>query len=162
MLSTDFKKYFDNQLIKYFRGVFAFDQIPKSIKTGEFYICNTANSYSEGEHWFVIYKPSNDVIECFDSLSIKKEDREKLKCFKYKGIRKIKFNITQVQADNTSSCGEFCIYFIYQRLYNNDLRFKELLSLIFTAENLNTNEERVAKYMSDLSTDTVENVSHKS
>lgn len=148
MLSTDFIKYFDNHLTKVFKGVFAFDQIPKSIKTGEFFICNTATSNSQGEHWFVIYKPTDGVIECFDSLSVSQV--ENLKRFKYKGIRKIKFNTSKVQADNTSSCGEYCIYFVYQRLYNNDLRFKELLSLIFTPDDMNANEQTVQQFINDL------------
>lgn len=149
MLTTDFKKYFTGHLSTHFRGVFAFDQIPSTLKAGHFIVCNTSDSSDIGEHWFVIYR-NEKVIECFDSLGI---DSEKLSILQenitFKGTNKLKFNKTQVQSNTTSTCGYFCIYFIFQRFYNRDLKFAELLNEIFSVD-VNKNEEIVKQFEKDL------------
>lgn len=150
MFTHEFEKYFKGNLSKYFRGVFPFDQIPHVLKPEHFVICNTSDSTNIGEHWFVLYR--NDcTIECFDSLGINSQKlsalQEKLTI---KNIKKLKFNKTAVQSDVTSTCGLFCIFFIYQRFYNKDLKFKELLNEIFSI-NVSKNEEVVIEFEKDLS-----------
>lgn len=155
MFSNDFTQYFesDKYLSKSFRGVFSIDQIPKTIKVGQFYICNTATSDSVGEHWFVVYRPVSYLLECFDSLSTSPDKTFELaKHLRFRGISKVKFNSTKVQADHTDSCGQHCIFFVFQRLYNNDLRYKELLNEIYYADNLEKNERNVKLFVDQLLT----------
>ena len=66
-------------------------------------------------------------------------DSEKLKNLKIygklKGIKTIKYNETAFQSDNSESCGLFVIYFIWQRMFNLDLSFDEILEESFFSEN---------------------------
>jgi len=154
MFSCDFEKYFncDGHLNKVFKGVYAYDRIPNSIKQGEFYICNTATSDSEGQHWFIVYRPVQTLLECFDSLGTPLDKRDiRAKHLKFRGIQKVKFNLTRVQADDAETCGQHCIYFIYQRIYNNDLNFKELLNESYSATDYNLNETNVKHLITELS-----------
>ncbi|MBM3939262.1 MAG: hypothetical protein FJ333_11510 [Sphingomonadales bacterium] len=153
MLSIDFAKYFncDQYLTKCFQGVHAFDQIPKSLKVGQFYICNTETSNDQGKHWFVVCRPQKSILECFDSLGTSSNDTNQLaKHLKFRGINKIKFNSTKLQADGTESCGYHCIYFVYQRLYNNDLQYKELLNEVYSPTDQQANERIVTDFINEL------------
>lgn len=150
MLSTAFASYFNGALSKHYRGVFAADKIPKGLAVKGFIICNTANSDNQGKHWFIVYRSSKSVIECFDSLGITIEKQNVLKDnFQYPGIKKLKFNYTQVQSNETNTCGQFCIFFIYQRLFNADLPFDELLNTIFS-DDVSKNESEVETFVSNL------------
>jgi len=150
MLSTEFSNLFNTNLQKLFKGVFSFDSIPKSLKVGHFLVCNTANSDSSGEHWFTIYRPHLDVLEIFDSLGVTEAKLQRLlPHVKYRGIKKIKFNKTQIQSDDSQTCGHHCVYFIYERLYNQDQTFKELLSSIYS-ENVRANENLVSEFFKDI------------
>lgn len=87
MLSSDFQTLFNEHMQKLFKGVFSFDTIPKSLKSGHFYICNTASSESPGEHWFAVYRPNQELLEVFDSLGVTEEKIGHLKPkLKYRGI----------------------------------------------------------------------------
>jgi len=153
MFATDFSKYFNCDIIlsKFFRGVYAYDQIPQTIKVNEFYICNTENSNSEGKHWFVVCRPTKKLLECFDSLGTPLDKKDQLaEHIRFRSIAKIKFNSTQLQADQTDTCGYHCIYFAYQRLYNKDLKFKELLNDIYNATQLEANEEKIKHFINEI------------
>lgn len=149
MFTNDFEKYFEGHLSAHFKGVFAFDQIPTTLKPSNFIICNTSNANDLGEHWFVIYRNGN-TVECFDSLGI---NSEKLLRFNtkitFRGAKKLKYNITQVQSSSTSTCGLFCVFFIYQRFYNTDLNFTELLNEIYSVD-VNENEMNVKTFLNNL------------
>ena len=150
MFSNDFEPYFDGHLNKYFLGVYPSDKIPKSIKIDHFLICNTGSSESDGVQWFCVYCPEKGYLEIFDSLGVDVLKKDIFKNhFKLRHVRKIKFNTTQVQSDSTQTCGKFCIYFIYQRLFNKDLSFNEILNEIFSTD-VDVNEKVVENFVSNL------------
>jgi len=150
MFSNEFDRYFNPHVKKFFVGVFAFDKLPKTIKPGFFYICNTADSSSSGEHWFAVYRRSTDVVEYFNSLGTSDNEITSFKEFvKYRGVKKLKFNNTRLQSETSENCGEHCIYFIYQRLYNQDIGFNELLNIIYDINPID-NDKRVTLFTTEL------------
>ena len=78
MQGSEFVEYFEKNPIlkKQFKGVFAIDTLPKSLKYRNFCICNTDKSSGNGFHWFCFLRSSKETIECFDSLGINKEKKE--------------------------------------------------------------------------------------
>ena len=119
-------------LNKHFKGVYAINTLPKTLKYRQFCICNTDSSYGTGIHWFCFLRNSKTSIECFDSLGICDTKREILKNYcSFRGVKEIVFNETQFQKSATSSCGLFVIYFIFERMHNLDLSFEMTLSEIF-------------------------------
>lgn len=147
MFSSEFEKYFES-VKQYFGGVFPFDKIPKRLKQEHFIICNTGDSNSEGEHWFVLYRSDSYLIEVFDSLGINEEKLNKLKELKFQHVRKLNFNVTPVQSNESNNCGEYCIYFVYQRLFNKDLDFNMLMNEIFSY-NLTENAKMVESFINE-------------
>ena len=77
----------------------------------------------------------------FDSLGSSKAFVEKNIPFKVV----VDFNTDPVQAPYSSSCGEFCIFFISQRLLNLDLFYSDFLHAIFSSD-LSINEQRVKDF----------------
>ncbi len=59
------------------------------------------------------------------------------------------FNETPFQAKESVACGEFCLYFIIQRYFNEDLDLQELLEEYFSS-NFNENEKRVKQFVSNI------------
>ena len=64
-----------------------------------------------------------------------------------KGVSKLVFNVTQVQPNDSISCGEFAVYFLFERLHNLDFSFHELVNELFV-EDLTKNEEKVKSFFS--------------
>ena len=50
---------------KFFKGVVAIDQLPKTIKKikSSAYVVNSEKSYEDGEHWFSIFWDKNSNCE---------------------------------------------------------------------------------------------------
>ena len=80
-------------------------------------------------------------------------DSDKLNSLKIygqlKGIKKIQYNETAFQADNSESCGLFVIYFIWQRMFNLDLNFDEILEESFFSDK-HLNELKVKEFCQNL------------
>lgn len=150
MLSTQFEDIFSKtHLQSNFKGVFPSDLIPKKIPINNFIICNTDSSSSSGAHWYVVYRIDKSTLEVFDSLGIDTEKRHFLSSkFKLRGIKSLQFNTTPVQSDSSVACGQFCVYFIFQRLHNQDLEFTELLNEIFDAD-CERNEHKVSAFFNE-------------
>ena len=135
MISSKFYDYLNNfpHLLKFCGGIFAKDRIPNKIKDGYFFICNTDSSDGPGIHWFCLIRLGHS-IECFDSLGIDKEKKEfllSLPLFQQSFVRELELNTTQVQSSESSLCGEFTLFFIINRLHNQDLSFSILINEIF-------------------------------
>lgn len=147
MFSSDFERYF-KPVKQFYSGVFPFDKIPKLLLENHFIICNTADSNSTGEHWFVLYRCSSGIIELFDSLGIQEDKKTKLKDLYFRHVKKLKFNVTPVQSNESNLCGEYCIYFVYERLFNKDMKFYQLLNEIFTVDTT-VNEKKVNAFLDE-------------
>ncbi len=66
---------------------------------------------------------------------------------KFHGV--CEFNITAVQARESTSCGQFCIFVAIHRYFNEDLPFQELLNDLFDL-NLEKNEKRACDFIANL------------
>ena len=147
MLTPDFyaiireHRYLNN----FFDGVFASDKVPKKLKPCHFIVLNTDPSGTVGQHWYAIYRHDKDVIECFDSLGIDEVKKKFLKeNFGRHCVKELLFNTTRVQDLSTSTCGEFVLYFLFQRMHNQDLDYETLLNDIFCSNPV-VNEQKVKK-----------------
>lgn len=149
MLSSQFQESLQcfPQTIKFFDGIFAADLIPHKLRKNRFIICNTDTSDKPGSHWFCLIR-FNESIECFDSLGVneaKKTFLLSLPLCTQSNALELEFNCTQVQSNESSSCGEFVLYFLIQRLHNRDLEFNDLLNDIFDIDP-SKNEMRVKSF----------------
>lgn len=129
-----------------FVGIFASDNLPKRLKNYGFMIVNTDVKTGPGKHWYVIVRYGN-VLECFDSLGVKPERKEFLYShFRFRGLKYITYNTTPVQPITSTHCGEFVLYYLFERFHNLDYDFDDLLNEIFTEEQ-NKNDEVVLSYI---------------
>ena len=150
MTATELHQFFEllPNLKKFFIGIYSIDTCPKKIPLNHFLICNTDISSGSGLHWFTLFRFSREDLECFDSLGVNEEKLELLKSLKFNGVSNLIFNVTQIQGNESTSCGQFCLYFLVERLSNLDFSFHELLNEIFFND-VKKNEEEVQKFLSD-------------
>jgi len=53
------------------------------------------------------------------------------------------------QSNLTDTCGKFVLYFVFERFYNQDIDFQNLLDEIFD-KNIEANELKVNKFYEEL------------
>ena len=98
-----------------FRGVYATDEI-KSIKTVSFpssFVVNLNPSNKPGSHWVAVYFDKNGVGKYFDSFgSYPPHKVVHFLCSHAKGWQ---YNCMQVQELYTMTCGQFVVFYIYQK-----------------------------------------------
>jgi len=148
MLSSDFEKYLDNfeTVKKHFQGTYSADNLPKKLKPNSFIICNTDVSSGIGIHWYCVFKHGSNILECFDSLGIDSTKKHFLEeHFNQPKIKKIVFNVTQVQSSSSNTCGLFVLYFALERFFNLDMKFEDLMNEIFV-ESTEKNESNVRNF----------------
>jgi len=147
MLTSDFYEIFLQHpyINKYYAGTYAANNIPSRLKVSNFLILNTSETI--GQHWYTVYRPNRDTLECFDSLGIDSPKKQFIKnnFAKFKA-KELLFNTSRVQSLQSTSCGQFVLYFLFQRLHNQDLDFTELLDEIFELSDL-TNEQKVKNFI---------------
>lgn len=150
MLGIQLNEFFESlpNFKRFFLGVYSIDTCPKKIPLNHFLICNTDLSSGSGLHWFALFRFSRQDIECFDSLGVNQDKLEVLKSLNFIGVSNLIFNVTQVQANDSASCGQFCLYFLIERLHNLDFSFDELMNELFVSD-LNKNEDEVQKFISE-------------
>ena len=104
----------------------------------------SSSSKGSGKHWFVLFLESTDTLQVFDSLGVKKD-----LILKHipKYAKKVIANTSAVQAASSSTCGQFCCYFIMHRYLSLDLAFDDLLNAIFTSDT-SVNEREVQDFLS--------------
>ena len=78
------------------------------------FIINTDPSNMPGSHWLAFYSPfgEHSRLECFDSFG---EPASNYGLVDNVAFNSISVNTTQFQANNTASCGFFCIFYILHR-----------------------------------------------
>lgn len=132
----------------YFAGIFAFDTIPTRLEDRHFIIVNTDISQGPGKHWFAIVRLKN-TIEYFDSLGLD-NNKKKFICshFNVKGISAVALNLTQLQPPTSSLCGQYVLFYLFERYHNLDLDFDELLNQIFSP-NVIENDKRVKDFVTN-------------
>ena len=101
----------DKYIRQHYGGVFASNTLPILYKDKKVYIINTDPSHLAGEHWVVVY--TDDVNEYFDSLA--HYPNSNIEQFLRTGVKSYLRNSVQLQLDNTSTCGLFCLFYCYFR-----------------------------------------------
>jgi hypothetical protein len=95
-----------------FGGIFARDTLPnfQTITTFPTYlIVNTDNSDGAGLHWVSLYFSSPSQLEFFDSFGLQP------RVYGFEFIP-TSYNTKRLKSDNTTVCGQYCIFHIYYRL----------------------------------------------
>lgn len=98
-----------------FLGVFPSDQIPQvTLKTDpQCLVVNLDPSWKSGSHWVGLCLRNNahkKICEIFDSYGTKPLIDKTLKNWK------IMHNSTRFQKTGSRTCGEYCVFFVQQRL----------------------------------------------
>ena len=123
--------------------VFPSDNIPNNTENRRFFIINTDGISSPGSHWVSIFLPENSEAEFFDSLG---------RCPSYysqfildflieHSPRGFIYNYKRLQPPNSSTCGLYCLYFLYYRTKN--ISFQEILK--YFEDILENNDKKVIK-----------------
>ncbi len=97
----------DPCLKHYVWGVFPRDQLPQTLLPGG-YVVNTDNARGPGVHWIALWV-QHSRIDFFDSFGHVPEH------YGWTFSIPTLCNIIQIQADDSSVCGAYCIYFLLHR-----------------------------------------------
>ena len=120
---------------KHFGGIYSKDTLkvinepfPKLI------ICNTDISTESGKHWILFFL-DGDNLEYFDSLGkdIDYYGMEFLELLKKSKAHKYKRIPLRMQPKNSSTCGEYCLYYAYARC-----RGESMTSILLTFPSMQT------------------------
>ena len=116
----------------HYRGVYASDTIPRCEPGG--YVCNTAPSSHPGEHWVAFYCTEKQV-DYFDSYG----RRPPVGILSALHDRDVICNTRCLQSPFSSVCGQYCVYFLLQRM-----RHETMSSIIAQFEhNVDYNDQLV-------------------
>lgn len=108
--------------LPHFRGVFPSDRIPKTglKKYPQAIIINLDPHYLPGSHWIasIIFKRGkNKMLQFFDSYGMKPPLNQVPKDWI------VKHNPYRFQRPNSKVCGQYCIYFVRERLLGQSFNY---------------------------------------
>jgi len=103
----------DQYIKPVFEGVFPSDCLPKKLVYPAAYIANTDPKIKPGTHWIAMYFDHDGNGDYMDSYG--RMPLPKFKSFLNKQCHDWQYNNKQLQAPLTATCGQYCIYFLYQR-----------------------------------------------
>jgi hypothetical protein len=130
-------------LVKKFQGVFPIDKIP-SKRTKGFYIVNLDKSNEPGSHWICIrIRTKEKKNEFFDSYGYAPQS---YLIKKFLGKKYI-FNSKKLQHLYSTTCGQWCLYYIY--FSNQNVSLKEICQP-FSSTNSYANDFFVNKMVCQL------------
>lgn len=133
----------DPETRKIFKGVVPSDKVPYFKKLENYCIVtNTASSETEGEHWTLYIKTDHCNISYIDSLA--KDPKYYGICYK-KMYEKLSKNLkvhklkNPLQADSSSLCGMYCIFFAYYICRGTSIN--TIISTFFTRNRLQNDKK---------------------
>lgn len=97
-----------------FVGVFPSNHIPNNFYStlkDKCVVFNFDENDEPGSHWVVMYKTATQYIEYFDPYGLPPIHEHIYE--KAKG--KIRYNIKQLQSNESVFCGLYCLYFVYKK-----------------------------------------------
>ena len=128
----------------HFKGVFPFNSVPELNRGQEFAIVNIDN------HWIVVYRENKVTLQVFNSLGSESAVKTVLRnnYSLVKDIHQVSYSTTPFQGTDSTSCGQFCVYFIVNRLRYTHESFQEILARCFSSD-VDENEKRVAQFVEE-------------
>lgn len=96
--------------VKFFRGVYMRDNLPKKPYYNESGIVNLDSKNGRGSHW-VAYIKRGRLVKYFDSFGNLQPPKELIKYFRGSEIR---YNHDPYQTFGSFNCGHLCVEFLYQ------------------------------------------------
>ena len=109
---------------KQFLGdVCAADELPRWCHfKPRFWIVNTAPISHKGKHWIVIYIPKDGPSEFFDSLGRHPSFyNHHFTNFMSQCSSDYIHNTYRIQGYHDGTCGQYCLYYVYQRCRGNSM-----------------------------------------
>ena len=131
-----------------FIGVVPCNHLPtKFSKAPACLVVNTDPSWKQGAHWLAVYMDENRDLEFFDSYGQDPEQYRLVYDFlKRNGQNKWKENRKQLQGPLSSTCGQFCLYFLLWRC--RGIKFEKIMSGF--DESVHTNDFMVTTFVNSL------------
>ena len=126
-----------------FIGVFPADKIPKNILQYSLpccFIANTDPSWLSGTHWVSVFVDKNGNIEYFDSYG-RRPMSPQMKTFCGKVYQ---YNPCMIQSLFSTSCGQFCIFYLVHRCKGVSL---QKVMNMFNINNVEYNENLVKTFV---------------
>lgn len=121
-------------------GIYPIDKLPHIISTLNFCFINSDPSFLPGKHWICIFFPANSPPEFFDSLG-RTPSHYSNAMISFLGQNYI-YNTIRLQPQGSSTCGLFCLYFLYYRIrgysfldiiktFTNNLHYNDAIVIDF-------------------------------
>ncbi len=123
-------------------GVFARDQLPKTLYYPCIWVVNNQPISKEGEHWTCAYFTADRKGEYFDSYGLC--PRGVLKTYMENHSTQWIWNGTKIQGLLASTCGHFCLYYLLHRC--RDLPMKDIIKHF---KDIDDKDEFVAAFIND-------------
>lgn len=109
----------DRQIRKRFGGIFPSDSLPRHKQRFTSFIMNLDPKHLPGIHWVAVYF-KGDTALFFNSYG-KPPSRRDILHFLKRNCKQIKWNTLQFQNFYTTSCGQFCLFFLFRTCRNLDI-----------------------------------------
>jgi hypothetical protein len=153
-----------NQLLKCIRsdsllndccaGVYPIDQLPEPKGYPECCVVNLDPASKPGSHWMAVYIDPEGFGEFFDSYGRRPEKKQILKYLKCNCLDWT-YNDKMLQSVFASTCGQYCIYYLYYRVRGKPL--KQIVNDF--GQDLEVNDMKVTSWLNanfDVNTDVFE------
>jgi hypothetical protein len=127
-------------------GVYACDQLADIQRSTFAIILNSDISTGPGVHWLAIYK-DNTNLEFFDSFGkpiAYYANSKFIKTFLQQYGNKVILNHQQLQSPLTNVCGQYCIYYLVNRI--NNVTLTNIVNN-FSFSNLIKNDDKVENFV---------------
>lgn len=137
----------DPQAAQIFYGVRPCNHLPSHVnKVPSCMIVNSDPSWKSGAHWLAIYIDENRNVEFFDSYGRDPETYRLIFDFLKRHGETWKLNKRQLQGHLSSTCGQFCLYFLLWR--SRGISFEKILSSF--GNSLDANDILVTAFVNSL------------
>ncbi len=123
-------------------GVFAKDELPKTLVYPCLWVVNNQPSSKEGEHWTCAYFTAEAKGEYFDSYGLCPQGT--LKKYMEDHTASWKWNGTRLQGLLASSCGPFCLFYLLHR--SRDISMRDIIEHFKLVED---NDKYVVQFIED-------------
>jgi hypothetical protein len=145
MNNHDLKRYLASRAVR----VVCADDLPSTLKRCQFWVVNTDKCGERGLHWVVFHFPSRGPLEFFDSLGNPPEyyHRRFQNILMVNGAKYGYFD-SRIQSETSSLCGQYCIYFVLQRMKGRSMNS---IAYDFNVFNTHANESLVSDFINDMS-----------